>query len=84
VLRYAPGSAPYAPTRADPTRVGARLPHIETPRSDPFLDFLDAAPLDDEPVSADEAAAVAEVAADRAAGVPTIPFDEIKRDYGRR
>ena len=30
----------------------------------------------------DEEAVVAEVEADRAAGLPTIPFDEIKRKYG--
>jgi hypothetical protein len=40
--------------------------------SDPFVRFLDAAPLDDEPVTAEEEAAVAEVERDRAAGVPTI------------
>jgi len=57
----------------------ARL--IDTLPSDPFVRFLEAAPIDDEPVTAEEEAAVAEVEADRAAGVPTIPFDEIKRKY---
>jgi hypothetical protein len=44
--------------------------------SDPFLRFLHDAPVDDEPVTAEEEAAIAEVERDRAAGVPTIPFDE--------
>jgi hypothetical protein len=59
----------------------ATLRRIEARRTDPLLRFLDAAPLDDEPVSAEEEAAVAEVEADRAAGVPTIPFDDVKRKY---
>jgi hypothetical protein len=33
-----------------------------------------------EPVT-EEDAAVAEVEADRAAGLPTIPFDDMKREY---
>lgn len=59
----------------------AMLRRIEILRTDPFVRFLDEAPIDDEPVTAEEEAAVAEVEADRAAGVPTIPFDEIKRKY---
>ena len=59
----------------------AMLRRVEALRSDPFLRYLDAAPVDDEPVTPEEEAAVAEVEADRAAGVPTIPFDEIKRKY---
>jgi hypothetical protein len=59
----------------------AMLRRIEILRTDPFVRFLDAAPIDDEPVTPEEEAAVAEVEADRAAGVPTIPFDEIKRKY---
>jgi hypothetical protein len=57
------------------------LRRIEARRTDPFLRFLDTAPLDDEPVSPEEEAAVAEVEADRAAGEPTVPFDDIKRKY---
>jgi hypothetical protein len=57
----------------------ATLPRIDAQRTDPLVRFFDAAPVDDEPVSAEEEAAVAE--ADRARGVPTIPFDEIKRKY---
>jgi hypothetical protein len=59
----------------------AMLRRVEALRNDPFVRFLDEAPLDDEPVTSEEEAAVAEVEADRAAGVPTIPFDEIKRKY---
>jgi len=39
-------------------------------------------PLDDEPWTAADEAAVAEVCADRAAGVAPIPLDEIKRKHG--
>lgn len=39
-------------------------------------------PLDDEPWTAADGAAVADVYADRAAGVAPIPFDEIKRKHG--
>lgn len=39
-------------------------------------------PLDDEPWTAADEAAVAEVYADRAAGVAPIPLDEIKRKHG--
>jgi hypothetical protein len=46
--------------------------------TDPFLRYLEAAPADDEPVTVEEDAAIAEVEADRAAGVPTIPFDDVK------
>ena len=81
-LRYAPGSAPYALTRVDSARNrAATLSLIDAFATDPFLRFLDAAPVDDEPVTAEEMAAVAEVQRDRAAGVPTIPFDDIKLEY---
>jgi hypothetical protein len=59
----------------------AMLRRVEALRADPFVRFLDAAPVDDEPITPEEEAAVAEVEADRAAGVPSIPFDEIKRKY---
>jgi hypothetical protein len=59
----------------------AMLRRIESLRNDPFVRYLDAAPIDDESVTDEEGAAVAEVEADRAAGVPTIPYDEIKRKY---
>lgn len=59
----------------------AALRRIDLQRTDPLVRFFDAAPIDDEPVSAEEEAAVAETDADRAQGVPTIPFDEIKHKY---
>jgi len=59
----------------------ATLRRIDAQRADPFVRFLDAAPIDDEPVSAEEEASVAEVEANRATGVPTIPFDDVKRKY---
>jgi hypothetical protein len=57
------------------------LRRIQALRGDPFLRFLDQAPIDDEPVTTEEEAAIAEVEADRAAGVPTIPFDDVRRKY---
>jgi hypothetical protein len=59
----------------------AMLRRVEALRNDPFLRYLGAAPVDDEPVTPEEQAAVAEVDADRAAGAATIPFDEIKRKF---
>ena len=48
---------------------------------DPFLRYLGAAPIDEEPITVEEDIAIAEVEADRAAGVPTVPFDDVKRRY---
>ena len=62
----------------------ATLRRIDAQRTDPFLRFLDAAPIDDEPVSSDEEAALAEVEADHAAGVSRISFDEIKAQHEQR
>jgi len=62
----------------------ATLRRIDAQRTDPFLRFLEAAPVDDELVSSDEQAVLAEVEADRAAGVPRFSFDEIKAKYERR
>jgi hypothetical protein len=59
----------------------AMLRRVEALRSDPFVRYLDAAPVDDEPVTPEEEAAIAEVEADRAAGVPRIPFDDVKRKH---
>lgn len=56
---------------------------IDTSGTDPFRSFLESAPVDDEPVMAEEEAALSEVEADRAAGVPTIPFSEIKRRHAQ-
>jgi hypothetical protein len=59
----------------------ATLRRIDTLRSDPLVRFLDAAPIDDEPIAIEEKQALADVEADRAAGVPTISFDDIKSKY---
>ncbi len=59
----------------------AMLRRVEAIRSDPFLRYLDAAPVDDEPVSAEEEAAIAKVEADHAAGVQRVAFDDVKRKY---
>ncbi len=48
---------------------------------DPVAVFLDNAPLEDEPTTPEEEAAVAEARADVAAG-RTVSLDEIKREFG--
>jgi len=40
------------------------------------------APLDDEPWTDADEAAMAEVEADRAAGVPTVSLEQLKRELG--
>jgi hypothetical protein len=57
------------------------LEFIATQRKDPLLRVIANAPEDDEPWTAEDEAAMAEVRADRAAGLPMIPFEEIKRKY---
>ena len=59
----------------------ATLRRIDLLRNDPFVRFLDAAPVDDEPITAEDEEALADVEADRAAGVPAISFDAIKGKY---
>jgi hypothetical protein len=54
---------------------------VDERRDDPFCRFLDAAPPDDEPETDEERAAIAEVEADRAAGVATLPFEDVKRAH---
>jgi len=49
---------------------------------DPVIAAFRDAPEDDEPWTDEDEAAMAEVRADEAAGVPTIPFEEIKAKYG--
>jgi hypothetical protein len=51
-------------------------------REDPVIAAFRDAPEDDEPWTEEDEAAMAEVEADQAAGVPTIPFEEIKHKYG--
>ena len=59
----------------------ATLRRIDRLRNDPLVRFLEAAPIDDEPIAVDDKQALAEVEADRAAGVATISFDDIKRKF---
>jgi hypothetical protein len=54
---------------------------VEQGLDDPMLRAFAAAPVDDESWTEDDAAAIAEVEADRASGVPTISHEEIKREF---
>ena len=58
------------------------LRRIDVLRDDPLVRYMDSAPIDDEAVTAEEQAAVAEADADRVNAAPRVPFDEIKRKYG--
>jgi hypothetical protein len=49
---------------------------------DPLLRLLENAPEEDEEISTEEDAAVQEARDEIAAGVPLVPFDEIKREFG--
>jgi hypothetical protein len=49
---------------------------------DPLLAALEAAPEDDEPLTAEETAEIDEALEDLRRGDPTIPLAEIKRKYG--
>jgi hypothetical protein len=55
---------------------------VEQEHEDPLLRAIANAPEDDEPWTEEDEAAMAEVRADDSAGVPTIPFEEIKAKYG--
>ncbi len=55
---------------------------VKKEREDPVIAAFRDAPEDDEPWTDEDETAMAEVEADRAAGVPDIPFEEIKRKYG--
>ncbi|MGH2854654.1 MAG: hypothetical protein ACRDLF_10765 [Solirubrobacteraceae bacterium] len=58
------------------------LEFIASRGEDPVVAAFRDAPEDDEPFTEEDAAALAEVEADRAAGVPTIPLQEIRRKHG--
>ncbi len=60
------------------------LRYIGGRREDPMIAAFRDAPEDDEPVTAADDEALAEVQADRAAGVPRISYAEIKRKHGYR
>jgi hypothetical protein len=55
---------------------------ITARRGDDFARRLDSLPEEDEEISEQEEAAVQEARDEIAAGVPLIPFDEIKREFG--
>jgi hypothetical protein len=57
---------------------------VEKEREDPVIAAFHDAPEDDEPWTDEDEAAIAEVRADDAAGVPTIPLEEIERELGIR
>jgi hypothetical protein len=57
---------------------------VEKEREDPMVAAFRDAPEDDEPWTDEDEAAMAEVEADRAAGVPLIPLEEIERELGMR
>ncbi len=60
------------------------LRYIAQRREDPTIAAFRDAPEDDEPVTAADDEALAEVQADRAAGVPRISYAEIKRKHAYR
>jgi hypothetical protein len=57
---------------------------VEKERDDPVVAAFRDAPEDDEPWTDEDEAAMAEVRADDAAGVPTIPLEEIERELDVR
>ena len=58
------------------------LRYIAERRDDPVMAAFRDAPEDDEPVTAADEQALAEVQADRVAGVPRISYAEMKRKHG--
>ena len=58
------------------------LRYLAQRREDPTIAAFRDAPEDDEPLPSAEEQALAEVAADRAAGIPRISFAELKRKHG--
>jgi hypothetical protein len=57
---------------------------VEKEHADPVIAAFRDAPEDDEPWTKEDEAAMAEVRADDAAGVPAIPLEEIERELGMR
>jgi len=68
-------------TRLSEDEAGETLRLLDE-RVDPVVRAFRDAPEDDEPWSEEDEAALAEVEADRAAGVPSIPAGEIRRKHG--
>jgi hypothetical protein len=61
----------------------ATLRLIDRRHADPLLRAIADAPEDDEPFTDDDEAAIVEVEADKAAGIPAIAFEEVQRKYGQ-
>jgi hypothetical protein len=57
---------------------------VRTELADPVIEAFRNAPKDDEAWTGEDTAAIAEVEADRAAGVPRVPLEEIERELGIR
>ncbi len=58
------------------------LNFVRKEREDPVVAAFRDAPEDDEPWTEEDEAAMAEVEADRAAGVPDIPLEQVMRELG--
>jgi hypothetical protein len=67
-------------TRLSEAEAGETLRLLDE-QADPVVRAFREAPEDDEPWSEEDEAALAEVEADRAAGVPSIPASEIRRKH---
>lgn len=63
-------------------QAGVALVLVEQGLDDPMIRALATAPEDDEEWTEADQTALAEVEADRAAGVPTVSHEEIKRELG--
>lgn len=57
---------------------------LASQHGDDFTDWLDSRPAEDEEISGEEEAAVAEAREEIAAGAPLISLDEIKREFDYR
>jgi hypothetical protein len=55
---------------------------VEKEREDPMIAAFRDAPEDDEPLTAEEESALDESHAELAAGVPTIPLEQVMRELG--
>ena len=82
--------ARYAPILAS-DRIVLKMPahpfagaEIGIDEAAPLTRLLDSAPLKDEEITAEEEAAVQEAREELAAGVPTIPLEEVKHKHGLR
>jgi hypothetical protein len=63
-------------------RLGAAREASLATVDDPLLAMLDAAPLDDEPLTPEETAALDEARGELRGGEPMIPLEDVEREYG--